>query len=583
MKTIMSSLADEYPQLCMDIFIGNMEGAACIARERFPSNYDVIISRGGTAGLLKEEGFPVIEVEISLYDILCALRLADGINGKIAMVVYANIAVSAKMLCDLLGYQIEIISVKNFEDLEPTLRTLSEQQYNTVLCDTIANSIAQRLGLNSILVTSGAESIRRAFNWASLLCRDRNRLLDECRFYQEILCSQMGQTVVLDEQGTVLFNTEGTVSEELLSILRQELQVPGQESTRRITRCLGGMAQLIRVRRIPVGNRANIAFCIEPRKVPVFPGQTGIRYLSRQDAETMLYESIFGFSGIINEYRRDIDRLSSGTTPVLITGEDGTGKDQMVSALYLRGPYTTSPLVFINCSALSDKSWSFLLEHHNSPLTDTKTTIFFSNADILSPARRHQLIEMFQELNVCRSNQVLISCSCSSDGQIASESTEFLNALGCLPLHLMPLRKMEKNIYTLVNLALGHLNIDQTDPVLGASPEAIRLLQEFSWPHNYTQFFRVIQELVSTTSDQIITAQTVSSALQKERYSGVFTPRSDGTAAPLDLNRTLNEISRDVAIRVLHETGDNQTAAAKRLGISRTTLWRLLRSETSQM
>lgn len=57
---------------------------------------------------------------------------------------------------------------------------------------------------------------------------------------------------------------------------------------------------------------------------------------------------------------------------------------------------------------------------------------------------------------------------------------------------------------------------------------------------------------------------------------GAFSPGAENTSAPLDLNRTLAEISQDVAIRVLEETGGNQTAASKRLGISRTTLWRLL-------
>ena len=57
---------------------------------------------------------------------------------------------------------------------------------------------------------------------------------------------------------------------------------------------------------------------------------------------------------------------------------------------------------------------------------------------------------------------------------------------------------------------------------------------------------------------------------------GAFSPRAENASTPLDLNRTLDEISQDVALRVLKETGGNQTAAAKRLGISRTTLWRLL-------
>lgn len=60
---------------------------------------------------------------------------------------------------------------------------------------------------------------------------------------------------------------------------------------------------------------------------------------------------------------------------------------------------------------------------------------------------------------------------------------------------------------------------------------------------------------------------------------GAFSSMAENASAPLDLNRTLEQISQDVALRVLEETGGNQTAAAKRLGISRTTLWRLLQKQ----
>ena len=60
---------------------------------------------------------------------------------------------------------------------------------------------------------------------------------------------------------------------------------------------------------------------------------------------------------------------------------------------------------------------------------------------------------------------------------------------------------------------------------------------------------------------------------------GAFALRAENAAVPLDLGRTMEEINQDVALRVLEETGGNQTAAAKRLGISRTTLWRMVKKQ----
>ena len=136
---------------------------------------------------------------------------------------------------------------------------------------------------------------------------------------------------------------------------------------------------------------------------------------------------------------------------------------------------------------------------------------------------------------------------------------------------------MPQRIPTLVNLSLSHLNASIPRQVVGVEPDGVSLLQSFRWPHNYMQFRRVIKSLAVTAAGQVITAESVREVLKKERHMGVFSLRAENAAVPLDLGRTLEEINQDVALRVLEETGGNQTAAAKRLGISRTTLWRLLK------
>ena len=120
------------------------------------------------------------------------------------------------------------------------------------------------------------------------------------------------------------------------------------------------------------------------------------------------------------------------------------------------------------------------------------------------------------------------------------------------------------------------MNASRPYPVLGAEPEAIHLLQSFPWPHNYVQFQRVIEELAAA-AEQTITAQSVREILQRESYGNTHTSRMGDMFEPLDLSQTLEQISRDVALRVLAETNGNQSAAAKRLEISRTTLRRLIK------
>lgn len=577
MKTLMSSVVADYPQIDLTLFVGDMEQGLEIARSNFHGDYDVVISRGGTAKMLQKNlALPVIEIDISMYDILCALKLADGLTGKTAMVSFANITSSAHLLCNLMKYNMDIYTIDSAEAVEPTLRQLQKNDYQSILCDMISNTTAKRLGLNSFLITSGVDSIRKAFDQALLLCRSQQRLRDENQFFRQLIQGQIGQTMVFDQDGNLFLSTLDDPKPELLELLRRDLPESQLGAERRITRNLGRMLYAIRARRISTGSLTYTAFFFDARKTPLSPNQVGIRFSTRPEAENAFYSSIFSFAGSISDYQQDIEHISQSTAPVMVTGEDGTGKESIVSVLYMRSPLRNAPLVSINCSLLNDKSWAFLLEHHNSPLADQGNTLYFASIDALSEERRQQLLAVLSEMDVCRRNRVIFSCVCQPGEYTSAVGSLFMDKLCCLSLYLPPLRQMAERIPALVNLSLSHLNVDLPRQIVGADPEAITLLQNFQWPHNYTQFRRVIGELAVTATGSLITAENVRQALRKERHVGAFSPCAENAAAPLNLNRTLDEISQDVARRVVEESGGNQTVAAKRLGISRTTLWRLL-------
>ena len=577
MKSLMAGLAEEYPQFDLSLFVGDREHGLEIAKSNFHGNYDVVISRGGTADMLRQNlSIPVVEIETSMYDILYALKLTDGLTGKAAMVSTGSIAKNARRLCDLMGYDLDIFIYESNEDMENILLNLQKERYQAILGDMVANTTAQRLGMNSLLITSSLDSIRKAFDQAQMLCQSQQHLRDENQFFREVIQGQIVQTLVFDSDGNLFLSTMDAPRPELLELLRRELPESRNEMERRIIRNVGGMLYSIRARRIDSGSLSYIAFYVDTRKTPLSPNQVGIRFSTRPEAESAFYNSIFSFAGTIGELQDDIDKISQSTAPAMVTGEDGTGKEFVVGALYMRSQLKNNPLITINCSLLNDKSWTFLLEHHNSPLADEGNTLYFASIDVLTQERRQQLLAALAEMDVCRRNRVLFSCVCQPREYISTIGSQFIDKLCCLSLYLPPLRQMAERIPTLVNLSLSHLNTDLPRRIVGAEPEAMTLLQNFQWPHNYTQFRRVIGELAVTAPGAIITADNVRQLLRKERHVGAFSPRAENAAVPLDLNRTMDEINQDVAHRVVEETGGNQTAAAKRLGISRTTLWRLL-------
>ena len=100
---VMSRVAEEFPQMDLTLHVGDLEQGVEIAQRNFCGNYDVVISRGGTAKMLRQQlSLPVIEIEVSMYDLLCTLKLADQPDptvGRTAMVSYDNITRNAQMLC----------------------------------------------------------------------------------------------------------------------------------------------------------------------------------------------------------------------------------------------------------------------------------------------------------------------------------------------------------------------------------------------------------------------------------------------------------------------------------------------------
>lgn len=577
MKRVMGELAAEYPQMELTIFVGDREAGLEIARENFHGNYDVVISRGATAAMLKKElPLPVVEIEISTYDLLCALRLAGGLEKHVAMLCAENISVGAHRLRELMSLDMDIFTYDGAPALRRIISRLDRNEYDALLCDMVAFTTAKTMGLNAFLITSSVENIRKAFDQAAFLSRSQTQLRQENQFLRELLKWQIGYTIILDDAGSLYLSTADPVSPELMELLRRELPECIRSPERKITRSLGGTLYMIRTRRIHVGSTAYTAFFYDIRKTPQGANRMGIQFFSRPEVEERYCRGVFSTSGFPTDAQEEIEKTVKSPSPVMIVGEDGTGKESAADILFLHGQLRNNPLIHVNCAALGEKEWDFLLEHHNSPLADEGSTLYFINADTLSMDRVRQLLSILGQMGVCSRNRVFFSCVCPKGESVSQAAEAIINELGCMMLYLPSLRELSARIPMMVNSYLSRVNVDVSRQILGVEPQAMELLQQYQWPNNFSQFRRVMQELAATASGQFITVPEVRAMLRKERHVGSFTPHAENDSIPLDLSRSLDEISRDIVRRVVDESDGNQTLAAKRLGISRTTLWRML-------
>ena len=579
MKHMMEKLAKNRPQMELDVYVGDLKKGVDIARKNIQGNYDVIISRGGTAEMIgKVTHLPVIEISLSVYDILRAMKLAENYSDKYAIVGFSSITSSAHLLCDLLQYKIDIVTIHSENEVESTLKELKKGGCRMILCDMIANTTAKRLGLNSILITSGSESIENAFDQALKLCISYANIKEEVSLLGDIIQGENSFTIVFDNKQNLYLSTWENMEPEVIELFRQEIPEALNGNNYKAFRTIGGNLYSINSRVIDKPLRRYVVFYVSSTKVPMATSKYGILFSNKREAEQHFYNSFYSITGSMHSLKEKVEQISQSNFPVMISGESGTGKEQIARAIYAQSALQHNPLITINCSLVNDKSWGFLTNHYNSPLNDNNNTLYFKNIEELPSERRKQLLSMILDMNLTGRNRLIFSCVSDSQTTLPAAARELVNVLSCMTIHLPPLRERADDLPTISSLYLGNLNVELARQIIGFEAEAMALLQSYDWPYNHTQFKRVVNELAVITSTPYISVSDVKAILEKESAasSPVISPVPENRQAGLDLNRSLDEITFDIIERVLSDHNGNHSAAAKQLGISRTTLWRYL-------
>lgn len=575
MKSLMIRLADQREDIDLTVYVGDLEAGAEIASRHTLQDYDVILSRGGTAEMISSiSPIPVIEIQLSVYDILRAIKLAENYNDRYAIVGFPGITKNARFLCDLLQYDIDIYTIHNQEEVYDTLTRLTMSGYRMVLCDVITNSQAQRLGMRSILFTSGSESIEAAFDQAVKTACTYEALISKAEFFRTLLEDYPYYVFVYDEQEELIYTSkEHDFSPSIMTAMKNYVPEILSEKSKKFYRDEGDLLVAVKGVRKLIYKQTFVVYYANTRKVPLSLIKNGVRYIDKRQALEQYYSSFYGLTNPSGVYTPSLDQINQTGAPVMVLGEDGTGKEEMAAFIYSQGNFQNKPMAIIDCSRITDKGWQFLTEHTNSPFSDTETTIYIREIEFLSDKQFKELFSIIRDLNLYRQNHMIFSCTTHENEEINQNARLLMDHFNCLSFTLKPLRSNKEEIPNLANLYISNLNMQLAREIIGLEAEAFSLLKEYNWPGNYNQFKRIMTELFAVTDSSYIKAASLSRLLLREQPTAV-----PGGGIPFDLNRTLEEINLDVIRHVLAEEGGNQSQTAKRLGISRTTLWRMLQN-----
>lgn len=272
----------------------------------------------------------------------------------------------------------------------------------------------------------------------------------------------------------------------------------------------------------------------------------------------------------------DIEKMANNpeaSFPCMICGERGTARSSVATILYqlLEQKNNTIPSFRIDCSLLDKRSYNLFFETEYSMAPDNGMYLFFYEL-YKAPMELQEKLCSYLTANKCWVAATLQNKPeyYIDRGLLHAGLAQLLyKNLYCMP----PLRDSPKEILFLSNLLLSHYNVEYGRKILGFGSDAQKTLEKYDWPGNITQLSQLVSILVRQTKELYISDSLLRFYLSKDDNPLC----SDTFWVKIDFSMTLSEINRHIVECVLQQENWNQSQAAKRLDISRSTLWRMLR------
>ena len=275
-------------------------------------------------------------------------------------------------------------------------------------------------------------------------------------------------------------------------------------------------------------------------------------------------------------YIRLIEAYSKRDYPVFIYGERGTGKGNLAQLLYSISLFADSPLYDIDMQLAGDNAVTFIRRlYEDDP--DKKATFHFKNINKADTAFIKQIIDLNEELALSARAHIIASATIGWQENLSASCIEYIERLQCLTLKTRSLREHRADIPSLVNLYISTLNRRNGTETISMEDDGMKLLEAFDWNGNNDQLARVLKRLNAQCTNSLISASEVRNELMKEEE--LVKATSEAGLGNLIGTRTLKEIENSIVHMVLAEEDGNRTRTAKRLGLSRATLWRMLQEE----
>jgi DNA-binding NtrC family response regulator len=321
-----------------------------------------------------------------------------------------------------------------------------------------------------------------------------------------------------------------------------------------------------------------------------------VEYL-RKISSDLVYKEIIGNSGTLRNLKDKAGKLAQAGVPtVLITGENGTGKELFAryihQAMHSENPDGYAPFVGINCAALPEPLIeSELFGHEKGSFTDAKAdkkgvfelasqgSILLDEIGEMKPNLQSKLLRVLEERKIRRVGgrhdipiDATVFATTNRNLEEAVEKGDFridlYYRLNVFSLHIPPLRDRPEDLLLLAQYFLSFFSAkyNRAGPK-NFSPEVERLLLAHGWPGNVRELRNVIERIVVLESCETVLPEHLPKEILYPKGIEIKATAGSGFTLP-EAGLSLDDVEKTLILQALERSAGNKTQAAKLLGVT---------------
>jgi transcriptional regulator with PAS, ATPase and Fis domain len=304
---------------------------------------------------------------------------------------------------------------------------------------------------------------------------------------------------------------------------------------------------------------------------------------------------LIGTHPLIQKIEALVNRLTATDATVLVMGESGTGKELVARAIHALSPRAGHPFIPVNCGAIpAELLESEMFGHERGAFTGAIAaragmfqladdgTIFLDEIGEMSAPLQVKLLRVLQDGEIRpvgsdRTKKVDVRIIAATNKDLAQEMKrnafreDLFYRLNVIPIVMPPLRERRLDIPILIDHFLEKQNRKRAEHPVQFTEEAKVLLWEYDWPGNVRELENLIERVVILSEDAMIGVESLPSTVREFIWDKRI-PKPTLLQSGLDLNGTVEWYENRLIDEALTRTKGNKQAAARLLGLKRTTL-----------